>query len=88
MTMAKITAYRQTNYGSAETPCSIADAVTGSEYQAGYDSGGQIESLSHRLTKLAEIVGALAEYAVRSGDEQLGHDLANAMHWRYSIEVE
>lgn len=86
--MAKITAYRQTNYGSAETPCSIADAVTGSEYQAGYDSGGQLERLSSRLTKLAEIVGALAEYAVRSGDTRLATDLNNAMHYRYSIEVE
>lgn len=86
--MAKITAYRQTHYGSVKTPCSIADAVTGSEYQAGYDSGGQIESLSHRLTKLAEIVSALAEHAVRSGDEQLARDLASAMTYGYSIEVE
>lgn len=84
--MAKITASYQRGWHGEQVPCSIADAVTGSADH--YDSEGQLERLSERLTKLAEIVGALAEYAVRSGDEQLGRDLANAMSWRYTIEVE
>ncbi len=84
--MAKITATYERGWNSERVPCSIADAVTGSAEST--DSDGQLERLSDRLTNLAKIVGALAEYAVRSGDEQLGHDLANAIHWRYSIEVE
>ena len=85
--MAKIAAAYEKGWKGERVTCSIADAVTGSVDSAG-DSDDQITRLSERLTKLAEIVGALAEYAVRSGDEQLGHDLANAMAWRYSIEVE
>lgn len=87
--MAKIVAYQKRDYSLRVTDkqVSIADAVTGSVELAG-DDDGQLDRISSRLTNLAKIVGALAEYAVRSGDEQLGHDLAYAIHWRYSIEVE
>lgn len=85
--MAKLTASYSLSYGENRKPCSIADAVTGSVELAG-DDDGQLERISSRLTKLAEIVGALAEHAVRSGDEQLASELGEAMHYRYNIEVE
>lgn len=60
--------------------------MTGSVESA--DRDGELERLSERLTKLAEIVGVLAEHAVRSGDGQLGRALDMAMSHRYTIEVE
>lgn len=87
--MSKVVGYISNGYTrrAGDKQISVAECVTGSVYDAG-DDDGQLERIASRLTKLSEIVGALAEYAVRSGDAELISGLNDAMHYRYSIEVE